>query len=125
MIIESETLVFPHPARIVISVGRLVYYKCLEHLIRAMSAVKGKLLIVGEGPLHSSLKREARANGVEDRVVFLGDVPDVAPYYHAADLFVLASVARSEAFGIVQLEAMTCGKPVTIIAFVKILSDWQ
>jgi glycosyltransferase involved in cell wall biosynthesis len=98
--------------RIVISVGRLVYYKGLEHLIRAMRAVEGKLLIVGEGPLHSSLEREARASGVKDRVVFLGDVPDVVPYYHAADLFVLASVARSEAFGIVQLEAMTCGKPV-------------
>lgn len=98
--------------RIVISVGRLVYYKGLEYLIRAMRAVEGKLLIVGEGPLHSSLEREARASGVENRVAFLGDVPDVVPYYHAADLFVLASVARSEAFGIVQLEAMSCGKPV-------------
>lgn len=98
--------------RIVISVGRLVYYKGLEYLIRAMSAVRGKLFIVGEGPLHSSLEREARTAGVQDRVVFLGDVPDVVPYYHAADLFVLSSVARSEAFGIVQLEAMACGKPV-------------
>ncbi|HTY54510.1 MAG TPA: glycosyltransferase [Candidatus Binataceae bacterium] len=99
-------------SRLVISVGRLVYYKGLDYLIRAMRAVEGRLLIVGEGPLRSSLEREARANGVEDRVVFLGDVDDVVPYYHAADLFVLPSIARSEAFGIVQLEAMICGKPV-------------
>ena len=98
--------------RIIISVGRLIYYKGFKYLIQAMSKVDGRLLIVGDGPLRSDLEREARERRVADRVLFLGEVPDVTPYYHASDLFVLPSVARSEAFGIVQLEAMACGKPV-------------
>jgi glycosyltransferase involved in cell wall biosynthesis len=98
--------------RIAITVGRLVYYKGLEYLIQAMNHVRGRLLIVGEGPLRSRLELQARALGLSGRVIFLGQVKDLVPYYHAADLFVLASVARSEAFGIVQLEAMACGKPV-------------
>jgi rhamnosyl/mannosyltransferase len=98
--------------RTIISVGRLIYYKGFKYLIQAMSKVEGRLLIVGDGPLRSELEREARNQRVADRVIFLGEVPDVVPYYHASDLFVLASVARSEAFGIVQLEAMACGKPV-------------
>jgi len=52
--------------------------------------------------------------GVSDKVVFAGGISDAAvrAYYHAADLFVLASVARSEALGIVQIEAMAAGLPV-------------
>lgn len=98
--------------RLVLGVGRLVYYKGFEYLIRAMAWVEGRLVIVGKGPLFNSLWREAKAAGVSKRIEILTDVEDVSPFYHAADVFALSSIARSEAFGIVQLEAMACGKPV-------------
>jgi rhamnosyl/mannosyltransferase len=100
--------------RLVISVGRLVYYKGFEVLIRAMASVRGKLVIVGDGPLRVELQSLAARLGVGDKVVFAGEVDNasIPAYYHAADLFALASVARSEAFGIVQIEAMAAGLPV-------------
>ena len=101
-------------ARLLLAVGRFAYYKGFEFLIHAMRYVDGHLLLIGDGPLREMLERDARALGVSDRVSFLGEIHNrmLAPYYHAADVFVLPSVARSEAFGIVQLEAMACGLPV-------------
>ena len=110
--IEVAKIRKQYGSRIVLGVGRLVYYKGFQYLIRAMKDVDGHLLIVGNGPLLDALKREARAAGVGNRVTFLTNVEDVRPLYQAADVFVLPSIARSEAFGIVQLEAMACGKPV-------------
>jgi rhamnosyl/mannosyltransferase len=98
--------------KIVLAVGRLVYYKGFDYLIRAMSAVDARLVILGDGPLRGPLESLAREAGVADRVAFAGSVPDTAPYYHAADVFALPAVARSEAFGLVQLEAMAAGLPV-------------
>jgi rhamnosyl/mannosyltransferase len=98
--------------RIVLSVGRLIYYKGFEYLISAMRSVEAKLLIAGEGPLRSTLEELATRNGAAHKVAFVGAPADLMPYYHAADVFVLAAVARSEAFGLVQLEAMAAGKPV-------------
>lgn len=101
-------------SRLIISVGRLIYYKGFMHLVDAMSRIDGHLLVIGEGHLREDLESRARANNVSDKITFLGEVhnDDIVPYYHAADVFALASIARSEAFGIVQLEAMACGKPV-------------
>lgn len=101
----------PH---IVLGVGRLIYYKGFEYAIAAMTRVDGRLLIIGDGPLRRRLERYTQALGMRNRVVFLGEVQnhEISSYYHAADVFVLPSVERSEAFGIVQLEAMACGKPV-------------
>lgn len=100
--------------RLVISVGRLVYYKGFEYLIRAMSNVNGRLLIVGDGPLRQSLEQLSQQLGLAEKVIFAGEIQNeqVVPYYHAAELFALASVARSEEFGIVQIEAMAAGLPV-------------
>lgn len=100
-------------SRIVLGVGRLIYYKGFQYLLSAMSQVNAKLLIVGEGPLREELVRQAEAENIADRVEFLGEkTPEqLIPFYQACDVFVLSSV-RGEAFGIVQLEAMAAGKPV-------------
>jgi len=97
---------------IVLAVGRLVYYKGLEHLIDAMRHVEATLVIVGTGPKRDELQQRAESQGIGARVMFAGDVEDVREYYAAADVFVLPSTARSEAFGLVQLEAMAAGVPV-------------
>jgi rhamnosyl/mannosyltransferase len=103
-----------HGERLIVSVGRLVYYKGFDVLIRAMASVRGKLVIIGDGPLRAELESLALQLGVSDKVVFAGEISDdaVRAHYHAADLFVLASVARSEALGIVQIEALAAGLPV-------------
>lgn len=103
-----------HGDRIVLAVGRMIYYKGFEHLVRAMVNVRGSLLLAGDGPMRKRLEREARELGIADRVIFAGRVEDseLVDLYHACDVFALPSIARSEAFGIVQLEAMACGKPV-------------
>lgn len=98
--------------RMLLSVGRLVYYKGFDCLIRAMRNVDGHLVLIGDGPLRSHLQHLIHTLGLADRVTLAGDLTDIAEYYHAANLFVLPSTHLTEAFGIVQLEAMSCGKPV-------------
>jgi rhamnosyl/mannosyltransferase len=100
--------------RLVLSVGRLVDYKGFEYLIQAMAGAPGRLLIAGEGPLKGELVALARSLGIADRVIFLGEPSDelLRNLYHATDVFALASTNRSEAFGLVQAEAMAASKPV-------------
>jgi len=98
----------------VLCVGRLVSYKGVEFLIRALEGIKVRLWIIGTGPLDGSLRNLAQEKGLSDRVEFLGHVSDqdLVAYYHACDVFVLPSVTNAEMFGVVQLEAMACRKPV-------------
>lgn len=106
---------FDLPARdYVLFVGRLVPYKGAEYLIRAMKDVAMPLLIVGDGPLKESLQGLARELGIGSRVHFVGGLSRarLRYVYEQCRLFVLPSVLESEAFGIVQLEALAFGKPV-------------
>src|SRR5690606_29202596 len=90
--------------RMILTVGRLVYYKGIEYLLDAMRSVDGTLVAVGDGPERPHLEQVAARHGVADRVVFVGNVEDLTPYYHAADVFAFPSSERSEAFGLVQVE---------------------
>jgi glycosyltransferase involved in cell wall biosynthesis len=98
----------------ILFVGRLVHYKGVEFLIRTLENVKARLWIIGTGPLEESLRHLAREKGLADRIEFLGHVSDadLIAYYHASDVFVLPSITNQEMFGLVQLEAMACRKPV-------------
>lgn len=99
---------------IVLFVGRLVYYKGLKFLIRAMKDIDAKLIIIGNGPLRFRLKILAKLIKVSDKILWLDNISDeqLPAYYYACDVFVLSSCANSESFGLVILEAHVCGKPV-------------
>ena len=103
-----------YPGPKVLFVGRLVPYKGLDVLLKAAQRVPATILIAGDGPLAEPLKAQAAAAGLGSRVQFLGHLTDkeIVANFHACDVFVLPSVTRAETFGVVQLEAMACGKPV-------------
>lgn len=98
----------------VLFVGRLNYYKGVKYLIDAALELDATIGIVGDGDQRAELESRADAHGVGDRVQFFGRVSDdeLASLYQQADVFVLPSVEPSEAFAIVQLEAMARGIPV-------------
>jgi rhamnosyl/mannosyltransferase len=100
--------------RALFALGRHVYYKGFDVLLRAMAGIDAVLWLGGSGPLSGELKALAARAGVASKVRFVGRIPDDEPvaYYEAADVFVLPSVAKAEAFGLVQLEAMYCRRPV-------------
>jgi rhamnosyl/mannosyltransferase len=98
----------------ILFVGRLRYYKGLDTLLQAMPQIpQACLTVVGTGPMQQSWQALAQELGLAERVSFVGEVDDddLPGYYRQADLFVLPSNARSEAFGIVLLEAMASGLP--------------
>lgn len=102
--------------KIIFSLGRLVEYKGYEYLIRAARRLSDEyiILIGGKGPLWEYLQALIDELGVADKVKLLGFIEDreLPDYFGACDLFCLSSIWKTEAFGIVQIEAMSCGKPV-------------
>ncbi|HJS77997.1 MAG TPA: glycosyltransferase [Burkholderiales bacterium] len=114
---EIRALRERHSARtLVFALGRLVPYKGFEHLVRAAALLKGNaaILIGGDGPLAAGLRSLIAQLGVAGKVKLLGALSDrdVELHMRACDVFCLPSVQKSEAFGIVQVEAMRAGRPV-------------
>ncbi|KIC63450.1 glycosyltransferase [Chryseobacterium taiwanense] len=102
--------------KIVFSLGRLVNYKGFEYLINAADYLNDDyvILIGGEGPLKSNLQDLINKKNLSSKVELLGYLDDanLYAYYNACDLFCLSSIEKTEAFAIVQIEAMAFGKPV-------------
>lgn len=102
--------------KIVYSLGRLVGYKGYRYLVEAAAMLPDdyQVVIGGQGPMLQELETIAAENGVLGKVAFIGWVPDEesAAWFAACDVFVLSSIWKTEAFAIVQAEAMSAGKPV-------------
>lgn len=102
--------------KMVFSLGRLVPYKGFKYLVNAAKYLPDNYVVVigGEGPLLGELEQLRDSLGIHDKVFFVGRIPDedLPAYYTACDIFCLPSVMKTEAFGIVQIEAMSLGKPV-------------
>jgi glycosyltransferase involved in cell wall biosynthesis len=107
-----------HGSKVILYVGRLKYHKGLEFLVESAQYTEPdvKYIIVGGGEFKQRLINLTREKGFNDRIIFAGEVPnqELPDYYAACDIFVLPSVSRLEAFGIVGLEAMASAKPVII-----------
>ena len=102
-----------------LAVGRLSHYKGFDTLIAALAQLPdASLLLVGSGECGPRLRADAAASGLADRIVFAGTLDDatLAAAYAGADVFVLPSLDRSEAFGLVLLEAMQSRLPVVASA---------
>lgn len=102
--------------RIVFSLGRLIGYKGYRYLVEAVKYLSDDVVVLigGTGPLRADLQAQIDRLQLQGKVELLGFVKDeeVPAYYGACDLFCLPSIQKTEAFGIVQIEAMSCGKPV-------------
>lgn len=102
--------------KIVFGLGRLTYYKGFEYLIRAAKLLPDDyvVLIGGKGELATELQTMIEREDLQAKVQLLGGIPhtELGAYYKACDIYCMSSIKLSEAFGVVQLEAMSMAKPV-------------
>lgn len=112
--IRVERIRAERPEPLVLFVGRMVPYKGVDVLLRALRGSKARAVLIGEGPMRPAWQQMAVDLGIADRLRFLGEATadELKAWYNACDMLVLPSITPAEAFGMVQLEAMACRKPV-------------
>lgn len=104
--------------KIILTMGRMVYEKGVQHLIAAMPKILAnyhdvKLVVVGKGGMIEDLKAQADALGISQKVYFAGFLNSrKVPIYQCSDIAVFPSTY--EPFGIVALEAMLAGIPTVV-----------
>jgi len=102
--------------KIVFALGRLVAYKGFHYLVEAARLLPDNyvVLIGGTGPLKEELQEQIHRLHLDKKVRMLGFIQNeyLPEMFGACDVFVMSSQMKTEAFGIVQIEAMSCGRPV-------------
>lgn len=104
------SLGLPVSGSLTLTVGPLDVGKRIDRLIAAHVAVRGALVVVGDGPDASRLRTVAASAGIADRVIFRPPTDDVAPYMRCADVY--ATSADQYGLSSAVLEAMASGLPV-------------
>lgn len=102
-------------------VGRFAYQKNHRFLIEVFGHVcakisNAKLVLVGNGTLLDEMKQLIQQKGLEDRVVFMGNISEVEKIYQAMDVFAMPSLF--EGFGIALLEAQIAGLPCVASTYI-------
>jgi glycosyltransferase involved in cell wall biosynthesis len=112
---DRAALDTPADAPLIFALGRLHDNKAFDILLRALPLLPGAYLwLAGDGPLLMPLERQAARLGIEGRVRFLGWQHDSAPFFAAADVFVVPS--RHEPLGSVVLEGWMHSRPMVAAA---------
>jgi glycosyltransferase involved in cell wall biosynthesis len=112
------SLGIPADAVVFLAVGRMVYKKGFDRLLRAAALLEAgswKLVFVGEGDLWAEWQALGQKLGLGERVHWVGNVPAdrIGVYYNMADALVMSSVTRpADGLNVTVLDAMSCSKPV-------------
>ncbi len=104
----------PKSTPFILYAGRFVYAKGLDVLIKAFRLIKyctkANLILMGEGPLKTTIAAEAKAANLESRIKLIGFQADPLPWIYQADALVLPS--RHEGLPNVLIEALMCGTQI-------------
>jgi glycosyltransferase involved in cell wall biosynthesis len=107
----------PHNKKVLITIANLIPVKGHQYAIEAISEIvkeRNDILyyIIGTGPLEKQIKKQIKNLNLENYIELVGFVPNDELYLwlNACDIFLFPSIG--EGFGIVQIEALACGKPV-------------
>lgn len=114
--------------KVIFSLGRLAYYKGYEYLVKAACNLPDSYLMViaGEGNQRPKLEALIRQYNLSEKVILLGKVNDAEKYwlFQHCDVFALSSVLKTEAYAIVQVEALAFGKPIVSTRIPGSGVDW-
>ncbi len=101
---------------IILFVGRMSRYKGFQYLLKSLALLPKEycLLLVSSDKMDKKYKKIIFDKNLQNRIIHFNDVSyqELPEYYSVADVFVLPSTDRAEAFGLVAIEAMACGIPV-------------